>query len=132
MDPITSILGKTRQYWMICRGLGFFADVWFVFLCVAGREVEGVGEELNRTTARKAGPLYIIHSILSRWNYKINNKYKRDINSILIIWQFSNYLPGQIFARYQLTLYSTSKVSLVYQKISRLNFFVLHQQFHRK
>jgi hypothetical protein len=71
---------------MIYRGPGFLAAVvWLgslltlfptltsetclsfsVFLCVTGRAYcrerggEGMGEELNHTTARKPGPLYII------------------------------------------------------------------------
>ncbi len=83
-DPwhVNEAKGLTREDWMIYRGPGFFAVVWFgrlhalplpplpsesclsfsVFLCVAGgaygrEKGEGVCVEPNQTTARKSGLL---------------------------------------------------------------------------
>jgi hypothetical protein len=55
---------------MIYRGPGFLAVVWFVSSPVElsdGRGEEGVGEEPNRTTARKPAALYKSLNTLSVW-----------------------------------------------------------------
>jgi hypothetical protein len=138
---IFCVIAATREYWMIYRGPGCLAVVWFdfspppslppllsaqvlsfsVFLCVAGRVIggrgrgEGLCEEPNHQIIRPRETLVLYNSLNTRWKPPV---------SFLIRYLLMHWIILEVQCASQILLWINSIIWQTFSKTKSI--YIVH------